>query len=101
MKRTCSVCGRKRDEKTMRVFATTPSERETLRKMGEASPGDSYAFCRSCIGVLSNPATAIPLMKGVIQFQARASGVSTHSAEQIADRFGKRIMSITPAKPRS
>jgi biotin synthase-related radical SAM superfamily protein len=101
MKRACAVCGRKRDESTMKVFATSTLERATLRKLGESTPEDSYAFCRSCVGILSNPATAIPLMKGIIQFQARAAGVTPHNAERIAERFGKRVMDITPSKPRS
>jgi len=100
MKLTCSVCGRERDEEAMTIFSPTTKEKAAMRKMGEEKPLDKYPFCRACIRLLSKPETAIPLMKGIVQFKARSAGVSVQDAEAIAERYGNKVLAVTP-KPRS
>lgn len=100
MRHSCAVCGRERDEATMTCFVPTDKEKAALKDMGEEAPLDAYHYCRACVRILSNPNTAIPLMKGVIQFKARSVGVDLNNAEAIAERFGKKILAMAP-KPRS
>lgn len=101
MKLKCAVCERERDASTMQVFMTTPAEKRAMSAMGELKPKDSYAYCRACLRILQNQSTAVSLMKGVVQFQARASGVTTQEAEKIANNYGKSLLALTPDKPRS
>ena len=100
MKKSCAVCNKTQEESKMTLFAPTPTEKEALKKMGEENPLASYAYCKACVGILSNPVTAIPLMKGLLQFRARSIGVSVTQAEAIAERFGKKVLELT-YKPRS
>lgn len=95
MKRACAVCGRERDESTLTSFYPTPVEKQELKRMGEVEPLNVYYYCRACIRILANPTTAIPLMKGVIQFQARSVGVPVQEAEAIAERYAKKVLLVT------
>jgi len=95
MKLKCCVCGREREENTMKVFSPTQEEKDSLKKMGEKNLLERYAYCRPCVRILSEPKTAVALMSGVLQFQARAIGVSSASAEAIAERFGSKALKLT------
>lgn len=101
MKLHCAVCNRERDETVMTIFTPSPDEKKALKKMGEAKPLDRYAYCKACTRILSNPLTAIQLMKGVIQIQARSVGVPGSSAEALAEKYGNKVLAVTPTKPRS
>ena len=78
----------------MKVFSPTSEEKEALKKMGEVTPLEKYAYCKPCVGILSNPITAVALMRGVLQFQAKAVGVSSSNAEAIAERFGTKALKL-------
>lgn len=88
----CAICGRSKDEETMRVIETTAEERIHLEKMGEVNPQGRYAYCRSCMSVMENPTTAASYLKGIIQVHARAKGVTAPAAERAADRFTSRLL---------
>jgi len=89
----CAICKRPKDAASMKVYSTTVEERRAMEKMGEKSPKASYAYCKSCLSILSNPATGLSLMKGLIQVQARAQGVKEDVAEKAAEKFVKQVAS--------
>lgn len=88
----CAICGRSKDEEAMRIIETTAEERVQLKKMGETSPQERYAYCRSCISVLENLSTATSYFKGIIQVHARAKGVPAPAAERAANRFANQLL---------
>lgn len=96
MKVLCSICSRERKATVCKVFTTTPEEKATLKKMGQ-TPQEHYYYCRPCFRILENPATAVELMKGVVQAQAQALGAG--NAEQAAEKFKARLLARMKMKP--
>ncbi len=92
----CAICGRQKDESTMKVIETTAKERSIMSKMGEKEPKDSYAYCRSCMSILSNKTSALSFMQGLIQVRARAQGVSPVTAEKVAGNFTAKLLEKKP-----
>lgn len=92
MRLECAICGRERDEASCQVFTPTKEERLALQRMGEI-PKDRYAYCRPCMRLMENPATAVALMKGVVQIHASAMGAV--NAEELAVRFQNRLLAKT------
>jgi hypothetical protein len=92
---TCAICSRPRDEATMQIIELSEADKQVVRRMGENHPESKYAYCRACIKLLSNPETAIPLMKGVAQLQARRLGANPEVADQHAEAFAKNLRTKT------
>lgn len=98
MKLKCAICGRERDEGKMTVFSPTEAEKRALIRMGEETPLSRYAYCQPCVRLLSDPTTAIPLLQGTLQMQARSIGVPGHSAEELAKKYAAKVLRITKEK---
>lgn len=96
---TCAVCNRQRDEAVCKAFRPSKAERAHLIKMGEKQPQEVYFYCRPCMRVLENPASAVELMRGVVHTYARALGAV--NADEVADRFKNRLLAKTKTKPAS
>ncbi len=88
-KQKCSLCSRVKDHCV--VYPITPEENRQLRSMGVDNPPSFYAYCRSCIRLMSNPTLAVNLMVGVQEQRLRALGV--HDAEARAKKFGESLAS--------
>ena len=69
-----------------------------MKKRGQ-TPQEHYYYCRPCFRLLENPATAVELMKGVVQAQAQALGAV--NAEEAAEKFKARLLSRMNLKPSS
>ena len=91
-KRPCAICHQQREVAEMKVIPTTEAEREAMKKMGESEPQESYAYCKGCYQILSNPVTGLSLIKGTAQVQARRSGVNPEVAERAAERFAAKLL---------
>jgi hypothetical protein len=98
MKVKCAICERERSDTACKVFVLTASEKEGLRKMGVTPPARQY-YCRPCFRILENPASAVELMKGVLQAQAQALGAS--NAEEAANKFKAKLLARMHLKPTS
>ena len=85
--RICCVCNRERDRKDLKTFFPTDAEKDMLRKGEETDVLSSYDYCLSCIRLMSDRETAIPLLTGIAEVQARHNGVADHTAERIAKSF--------------
>jgi len=88
----CAICGHAKEAEKMRVFETTDAERAQLKRMGEAEPKKQYAYCRQCVTIMSNPATATSYMKGLAQLRAQSQGVTPDAAEKAASEFANRLL---------
>ena len=94
-KRACAMCRHERDEEKMKIFPVSAEDKVLLRSMGEENPPDQYAYCKNCVNLLSNQSTAIPLIKGTVQVNARASGVHPTVAEKAADSFVVKLSKLS------
>jgi len=94
---SCAICNRKRDEQVCRAFKPTKAERANLIKLGETNPQEVYYYCRPCMRVVENPASAIELMRGVVRNYAQAFGVP--NADGFADRYKARLLGKVKPKP--
>lgn len=90
MKVKCAICERERSDTACEVFVLTTAEKESLRKMSAVPPPDRQYYCRPCFRILENPASAVELMKGVLQAQAQALGAS--NAEEAANKFKAKLL---------
>lgn len=71
----------------MRTFHPTDAERAQMMANGETSPLAFYSYCASCYALISNPETAIPLLRGLMESTARSKGVAQSTAEKLSDKF--------------
>lgn len=98
-KMTCAICNRPFEEEKMKVLIPTEAEKASMKALGEETPLDSYAYCKGCIGIVSNPTTGLAFMKGLIQHHAKSSGITSEVAEAAANRFAVKLLGGTPKKP--
>jgi len=74
------------------VFVLTEEEKRYLVAMGD-EPKERIVYCRPCTRIMRNQATALDLMKGVVQVQATALGVP--NAEALAEGFKNQLLEKT------
>lgn len=84
MKLICCVCNRSKEESDGQTYILTEAEKASLVKGGH-TPKDQYFYCRPCFRMISDPATAAQLIKGVVQVSLTAQG--NPKAEEIANRY--------------
>lgn len=87
----CDLCRNPKPGESLTSFETTPEERATMKRMGETEPREVYSYCRACIRLLANPEKAHNFMKGLVEFQARASGFDESAATRAAGEFAKKL----------
>lgn len=92
--KTCCVCNRERPKKELRTFYPTEAEKDLLRRSGETEVLQAYRYCASCIRLISSEETALPLLRGVMETQARHNGVPSHKAEEAAGKFETFLKSL-------
>jgi len=94
VKVTCAICARRRDESSCKAIPTTKADRAQLLKMGEKTPQVVYHYCRPCLRILENPATALDLLRGMMRIYAQAAGAS--NPDQIASKYKSQLAAKIP-----
>ena len=88
----CCVCSTDRDEVSCVILMLSDEEKATIRAMGQ-KPETSYAYCRPCFQILSNPEQGAQLIRGAFRHSLQAEGVQ--NAESLASRYYKFLISKT------
>jgi Fe-S-cluster containining protein len=85
VKTTCDLC--RRPKEGCETFTLTESEREAVRRMGETNTPASYNYCRPCLRLLRDPASADRFLRGVLEHSLRRAGASdpTGRAKRFVD----------------
>jgi len=95
----CAICNRGYDASAMTIFTPSEEEKKAMKTLGEETPQDQYGYCKGCIQIISNPTTGLAFMRGLIQHQAKATGISSDVAEKAAGRFAVKLLDRSPKKP--
>ena len=93
----CAVCQRPKVRNSCEIIRLTREEKESIRKLG-GTPPDEYFYCKPCWRIITDRQKGADLQKGIIQVGLQRIGVS--NAEEVADKYRKKLLDITPTKPR-
>lgn len=88
----CIVCGRERARSEAEIMVLTEQEKAQIRKVGQ-TPQEEVAYCRPCHRIMTDPQSALDLIKGTLILRLRAAGVQ--NAEQVAEKYRVALLAKT------
>lgn len=88
----CGICGRPVVATKAVILKLTVEERQAFQTSTQDPPSECV-YCRPCHRVLSDPATGLSAIKGIVQLRLRQLGVE--NSEAFATQFQQKLAGLT------